>query len=85
MVVPRSPVQSVAAIQAKKNQQEEDGGDVVAAMASKKRPNFNQGQPKGQQAARKGGKSMGLCWAHQKYGEYCHRCADKKNCTWLRN
>ena len=59
----------MAAIQVEEDQQEEDGGDVIAAMAAKKWPYFKQGQPKGQQAARKGGKSKGLCWAHQKYME----------------
>ena len=83
MVVPCP--QTVAAIQVKEDQQEEDGSDVVAAKAAKKWPNFKQSQPKGQQATGKGGKSKGLCWLHQKFGEDCHRCADKKNCTWLGN
>ena len=62
-------------------QVEEDSGDVVTAMVAKKWPNFKQGQ----QAPRKGGKSRGLCRAHQKHGEDCYRYANKKNCTWSGN
>ena len=65
--------QTVAAIQVEENQQEEDKGDVVAAMAANKQPNFKQGQPKGQQAAGKDGKRKGLCCGYQKFGEDCYR------------
>ena len=37
--------QTVAAIQVEENLQEEYKGDVVAAMAANKQPNFKQGQP----------------------------------------
>ena len=77
--------QMMAAIQVEEDQHEEDGGDVLTAMVAKKWPNFKQGQPKSQQAPRKGGKSRGLCWAHQKHGEDCYRYANKKNCTWSGN
>ena len=63
--------QTVAAIQVEEELQEEDSGDVVAAMVAKKRPNFKQDQ----QATGKGGKRKGLCWAHQKFGEDYYRCA----------
>ena len=83
----------VAAIRAEEEQSEDDSGEAVASMPAKRRPHHKQGGQKGyykgqqgQQAARgKAGKSKGLCYKHQMFGEDAFNCSDKKNCTWSGN
>ena len=77
--------QSVAAVPAEL-QSDDQIGEVVAAMPAKKQPTNK--HYKGQQnkpASSKAGKMKFIWFKHTKYGEDAFDCADKRNCTWSGN
>ena len=85
----------VAAV-AVEEDQSDDGGEVVAALPAKRRPQQKLGGPqghnKGQQghqvAGNKSCKAKGskyLCQKHATFGEDAWHCTDKRSCTWSGN